>query len=135
MVKRQIRHQLALERDMVGRTHDHMFSENYDIKRDIIRNKDYYRLILDKKTEKIVGYIWYDIRKYSQPVLYIHDIFIDAKYRGKGYGRTSMKTIMEDRKDDYKMVELRVAGNNPGAERLYKSLGFKIISHGMAYIP
>lgn len=49
-------------------------------------------------------------------------IAVDASYRGKGFGKQLMSTIMEDVKGD---IALHVDFENEPATRLYEKLGFK----------
>ena len=56
---------------------------------------------------------------------FICDIFIEEKQRGRGLGKTVMK-LLEARALEIGATQLilHVFGHNPGARRLYETLGF-----------
>lgn len=57
---------------------------------------------------------------------YLMDVFVDEKYRGKGYAKLLMKFILED--DKLKQVKIwRLATSD--AHGLYKKLGFNALAH------
>ncbi len=57
---------------------------------------------------------------------WIGGLVIDAKYQGKGYGRTAMEAILEHlaRQPGYREAALSYEPENTVARRLYTSLGF-----------
>jgi ribosomal protein S18 acetylase RimI-like enzyme len=56
----------------------------------------------------------------------IHDIFIEKRYRGKGFGKALMNEIISvARLRDYCKVNLEVREDNISAKALYQSLGFQ----------
>lgn len=66
---------------------------------------------------------------YDCPELDAYDfsqLFIDARYQGKGYGRAAVKLVLDTLKRDgkyNKVILCYIEGNNV-AKRLYESFGF-----------
>jgi GNAT superfamily N-acetyltransferase len=57
---------------------------------------------------------------------YFMDVFVDEKYRGKGYGKKLMEYILSDEK--FEQVKIwRLATSD--AHGLYQKLGFKALDH------
>jgi GNAT superfamily N-acetyltransferase len=57
---------------------------------------------------------------------YLMDVFVDEKYRGKGYAKLLMKHILEDEK----FVEVKIWRlATSDAHHLYKKFGFKALAH------
>jgi GNAT superfamily N-acetyltransferase len=57
---------------------------------------------------------------------YLMDVFVDEKYRGKGYAKILMDYILKDEK--FEQVKIwRLATSD--AHGLYKKLGFKELAH------
>ncbi|GAQ57923.1 GNAT family N-acetyltransferase [Streptomyces acidiscabies] len=63
---------------------------------------------------------------------YIYDIEVTEEFRGKGYGRTLMH-LAEARAIERgsTVIGLNVFADNAPAERLYESLGYETVGHGM----
>lgn len=62
----------------------------------------------------------------GKQLLNIHDIAVDPHYRGNNIGRAIMDAIVDYcRKNQYCKVTLEVRTDNPIAQQLYKSLGFR----------
>jgi len=61
-----------------------------------------------------------------KPYLYIHDIVVLKKYRGKGIGKALLQKLIEISEErKYCKVTLEVREDNSTAQALYKSLGFE----------
>jgi ribosomal protein S18 acetylase RimI-like enzyme len=61
-----------------------------------------------------------------KPYLYIHDVVVLNDYRGKGLGKAiiaELIRISEER--GYCKITLEVREDNPGAQRVYNSMGFE----------
>lgn len=61
-----------------------------------------------------------------KPYMYIHDVVVLDKYRGKGLGKALIReliNISENR--DYCKLTLEVREDNPAAQQVYKNLGFE----------
>lgn len=62
----------------------------------------------------------------GKKVLFIHDLCVDEKYQGKGFGKQLMEYTKKYAIDnDYDRIELRVWEFNDHAYKMYESLGFK----------
>ncbi len=57
---------------------------------------------------------------------YIMDVFMDEKYRGKGYAKILMEHILNDEKFEHVKI-WRLATSD--AHGLYQKLGFKALAH------
>jgi ribosomal protein S18 acetylase RimI-like enzyme len=63
---------------------------------------------------------------HARPYLNIHDIIVDNKHRGKGYGKMLMSELIvlsEQRK--YCKITLEVREDNVIAQKLYTHMGFE----------
>jgi len=61
-----------------------------------------------------------------KPYLYVHDVVIHQKFRGKGLGRFLMVQLVHiSRERDYCKITLEVREDNVAARSLYQSLGFE----------
>lgn len=72
-----------------------------------------------------VSFINYSTFK-LKPYLYIHDVIITHKYRGKGFGKaliSELIRISEER--NYCKITLEVREDNPAAQKVYKDAGFE----------
>lgn len=73
-------------------------------------------------TTNFVNYSTFKLK----PYLYIHDVVILNKYRGKGLGKAMMeKLVLISKERDYCKITLEVREDNPAALNLYKNLGFE----------
>lgn len=74
-----------------------------------------------------LGYIWFKIDEENKDVVFLNDIIIFKEYRGKGYGKKTMKLLEKKVKElNCKKIQLHVFGHNKVAISLYKKLNFKI---------
>jgi ribosomal protein S18 acetylase RimI-like enzyme len=73
-----------------------------------------------------VGVLWVAEREMGgRQVLYIYDVEVDERYRGRGYGRAAMLLAEDEaRKRGLSRLELNVFGGNEVARKLYRSLGY-----------
>ncbi len=63
---------------------------------------------------------------YIKPYFYIHDVVVLNEYRGKGIGQALLSNLInEAEKRGYCKLTLEVREDNPGAQKVYKNLGFK----------
>lgn len=90
-----------------------------------------HRLMIIFDQDEKVGYIWFQIRQKKD--VYIWDFLIFKDYRGKGYGKESLK-LLEHYCKDYgaSKISLNVFGNNEIAINLYKKMGYRTIAMTMA---
>lgn len=63
---------------------------------------------------------------YIRPYLYIHDVVVKHEFRGKGFGKALIKKLIEVSVErGYCKLTLEVREDNPGAQHVYRSLGFE----------
>ena len=81
----------------------------------------------DAGTGERVGYLWLAERdSQGRQVLWIYDIQIDERFRGRGLGRATMALVEEQaRERGLARVELNVFGGNEVARTLYRSVGYE----------
>lgn len=74
----------------------------------------------------VVGEFWFAERAtHLGRCLWVYDIRIDERYRGRGYGRAVMLYAeAEARRRGYSRIGLHVFGGNNIARSLYQSLGY-----------
>lgn len=79
----------------------------------------------DLVEEEPVGSLWVADREGD---LYIYDIVVDARHRGRGLGTAALRAV-EDlaRKRGANGVALSVFAHNDGAIRLYERLGYEVV--------
>ena len=83
-----------------------------------------------KVDDEIVGSVWVDKQRHNR--LYVWDVYIEPKYRGKGYGEEVMKALIQLYADW--IVYLRVRFENDVALKLYLKLGFRETEWNMNFI-
>lgn len=77
-----------------------------------------------------VGVLWIAEREsHGRPAIFVYDVQIDEKLRGRGLGRAAMLLCEEEvRRRGIDRIELNVFGGNELARRLYRSLGYAELS-------
>ena len=87
--------------------------------------------VMDKEVK--VGFLWLATReKHNTGEWYVYDIMIDEEFRGKGFGRSTMRAAEDYVKSQGgTILELNVFGPNAVARGLYESLGYKTMTIGM----
>lgn len=79
--------------------------------------------------EQMVGFIVFCTESDDDGNYWIYAIMIDEKHQGKGYGKASMKILIELMTGlSCKRIMIGHRPNNEIAGKLYESLGFKKIS-------
>ncbi len=85
-----------------------------------------YRVEADGHT---VGWLWVGLSDRRRPQAgsgFIYDISIDEPFRGRGYGRATMRAAEDEaRKHGLRALALNVFGQNSVARALYASLGYR----------
>jgi ribosomal protein S18 acetylase RimI-like enzyme len=73
------------------------------------------------------GDLWLAEREETlEPCLFVYDIHLDERFRGRGYGREAMLFAEEEaRRRGIDRVALNVFGGNEVARGLYRSLGYE----------
>ncbi|MDQ0172247.1 GNAT family N-acetyltransferase [Paenibacillus tundrae] len=110
---------------------------------DLLSAEDRY-LYVAEATEQggICGYVSAQLNKIQnvellmdREVLYINEIIIDPKYRGRSIGQKMMAVLVELGKElQADHLELTVASFNQGAQEFYEKLGLVVRSSRMEYI-
>jgi len=74
-----------------------------------------------------VGELWLTEREEQlRPVLWVYDLRVDERFRGRGFARAAMEFAEEEaRRRGLGHVALNVFGGNEPARRLYRSLGYR----------
>jgi RimJ/RimL family protein N-acetyltransferase len=92
------------------------------------RNNYIYSVVDEKDNDRKVGIIWYavDSQQFPKDTLYIYDIVIEERFRGKGHGKAAL-LLLEDmaRALEKRRISLHVFAHNERARRLYEELGYK----------
>lgn len=80
-----------------------------------------------------IGRIWMKVK--TQPVKsgFIYEVFIEEKYRGKGYGKSLMLLLEEKARElGLQSLGLHVFGSNHVARKLYDTIGYEVTNMHMA---
>jgi len=78
-----------------------------------------------------VGRVWFG-RHPSRPALFLNDVEIDERHRGRGLGRAAMALLEDEaRACGLDTIELNVWGRNEAARGLYRALGYDEVAIGM----
>ncbi|QTF08166.1 GNAT family N-acetyltransferase [Brenneria izadpanahii] len=88
-------------------------------------------VIRDGGAEKTLGYLWYRPDPTARSA-YINDFYIFSDYRGRGFGKRTMKCL-EDKlsAEGFIQIKLRVAPDNKLATHVYQSTGFQVTGINM----
>lgn len=100
---------------------------------DGISSKDQYlyNIILNDTTPVCVGYLWICVQKDMKRCT-IYDIYIEARFRGKGYGTEALDLVETGMKKlGISKITLHVFADNPGARALYEKIGYAITGYKM----
>ena len=83
-----------------------------------------------KKDKWIIGYMSLQLQP-KKDFIHLFHIFIDRKYRGKGFGKLlAQKAISYAKENNIPAITLFVNPNNPTAIKLYESFGFTEVGYG-----
>jgi RimJ/RimL family protein N-acetyltransferase len=87
--------------------------------------------VVEKKTGETIGLIWFNVDD-DKKRAFLYDILIYPPYRGKGYGRRTLK-LLETKLRNLGVTQfgLHVFTHNRVAIRLYKTHGFYTASFNM----
>jgi ribosomal protein S18 acetylase RimI-like enzyme len=77
--------------------------------------------------EELIGFIWlYKHDYFTEKRFHINQLAVNREYRGKGVGTQLIREAEKHaEKEGIDIIDLFVSENNPGAFRLYDSLGFE----------
>jgi ribosomal protein S18 acetylase RimI-like enzyme len=74
------------------------------------------------------------VRAVAGGALHLVEVAVTPSLRGRGIGTALLRALMEEARSAALSVRLQVAADNPGAERLYRRLGFSIVRRDHAYL-
>ena len=87
--------------------------------------------IIETNSGAKIGKIWFNIDRRKKRA-FLYNILIDREYRGKGYGRQTMRLLESElRRMRISQVGLHVFAHNQVAIKLYTSQGYYMASHNM----
>ena len=110
---------------------------------DLLNAEDRYLYVAEVTEQgEICGYVSAQLNKIQnvellmdRDVLFINEIIIDPKYRGRNIGQKMMAVLVELGKElQADHLELTVASFNQGAQEFYEKLGLVVRSSRMEYI-
>jgi ribosomal protein S18 acetylase RimI-like enzyme len=79
--------------------------------------------------QQAVGMIW---MKTASTSGFIYEVYIEEKFRGRGYGRSIMLLLEEKAREmGLKSLGLHVFGSNQVARRLYEAVGYEVTNVNM----
>jgi len=83
--------------------------------------------------DEAVGMVWMRVDLKSPAKSgFIFELYVDEKFRGKGYGKQAMSLIEEKARElGLKSIGLHVFAVNNTARNLYESVGYKVSSLNM----
>ncbi|MEN1969063.1 GNAT family N-acetyltransferase [Lentibacillus sp. N15] len=83
--------------------------------------------------EEQIGNLWLHIRiKNQEKQIFIYDIELDEKQRGKGLGKATMEALDDYAKSEgIKQIRLHVFAHNKRAMALYKKMGYEMTDYHM----
>jgi len=89
--------------------------------------------ILDNAPQPdLIGYVWYRPDDKIRSV-FIYDFYILPDHRGKGQGKAALQALeTELAHQGYGEIRLRVAADNPRAQHVYQTGGFRVTGINMA---
>ena len=77
--------------------------------------------------DEAVGMTWMKAKTHPSKSGFIYDVFIEERFRGKGYGKSLMLLLEEKAREmGMKSLALHVFGFNHVARKLYESIGYEI---------
>ncbi|MFY3792584.1 GNAT family N-acetyltransferase [Ureibacillus sp. MALMAid1270] len=78
--------------------------------------------------DEMVGFTLYGIDE-DDHEFWIYRMMIDAKHQGKGYGKESVKLVIDDikaiKEERHQTITLSYEPTNVHAKRIYEKMGFK----------
>ena len=83
---------------------------------------------------KNIGFIWYYI-DWEEKEAFLYEIYIEATYRSRGFGRLAMEKVLEEIKvENLDKMSLHVFGHNERALGFYRDLGFSITDYNLSLL-
>jgi ribosomal protein S18 acetylase RimI-like enzyme len=79
-----------------------------------------------------IGRIWMKVKTHPSKSGFIYEVFIEEKYRSKGYGKSLMLLLEEKARElGLQSLGLHVFGSNRVARKLYETIGYEATSMHM----
>jgi len=73
-----------------------------------------------------IGLIWMKVNTQPSKSGFVYDVFVEERFRGKGYGKSLMLLIEEKAREmELKSLSLHVFGSNHVARKLYENIGYE----------
>jgi len=90
-------------------------------------NNQFIFSIVDEASGEMLGSLWVQVKMDSpRRRAFIYDFIIEARFRGKGYGKQTLQALDEQlRSMDVESVALHVFARNTNAFELYKKMGYE----------
>jgi ribosomal protein S18 acetylase RimI-like enzyme len=128
-----------LERTIPEYAADHVRAGNWTEEESLERSRKEFEDLLPRglKTEdnflyslvdgnEAVGLIWMKVKTHPSKSGFIYDVFVEERFRGKGYGKSLMLLLEEKAREmELGSLELHVFGSNHVARKLYETIGFE----------
>ena len=94
---------------------------------------NYLLVLLDTDRKAGIGYLWYGtMTRGTKKVAFLFQLYVHKQYRRQGYGLQAMRAFeLEALRTGHHSLALNVFASNPGALRLYESVGYSPTSIGM----
>ena len=74
-----------------------------------------------------IGRLWMKIKTHPSKSGFIYEVFIEERYRGKGYGKSLMLLLEEKARElGLQSLGLHVFGSNQVARKLYETIGYEV---------
>lgn len=91
-----------------------------------LNSEDNFLYVLYDRDEA-VGMIWMKVKNQPSKSGFIYEVFIEERFRGKGYGKSLMLLLEEKAREmGLKSLALHVFGFNHVARKLYETVGYEI---------
>jgi ribosomal protein S18 acetylase RimI-like enzyme len=135
----QIEFEEFLERSIPEYAADHVRAGNWTESESLEKSRKEFEELLPQglKTEdnflytlfdggQAVGMTWIKAKTHPSKSGFIYDVFVEEKFRGKGYGKSLMLLLEEKAREmGLKSLELHVFGSNTVARKLYETIGYE----------
>jgi GNAT superfamily N-acetyltransferase len=113
----------------------HLTSEEIFVSQVIQQQKEGYEIVAVIENDDVVACIGFRIMTMLAwgKILYIDDLIVKEKYRGKGYGKTLLDHITKVAKENAcHQVHLDTGYTRHAAHRVYLNQGFELHCHHLA---
>jgi GNAT superfamily N-acetyltransferase len=90
-------------------------------------------VLLETERRAEIGYLWYGtMTRGTRKVAFLFQLYVRKQYRRQGYGLQAMHAFeLEAMRTGHHSLALNVFASNPGALKLYESVGYSPTSIGM----